>query len=148
MSWTVSLLLLTLWHLGEPSAFDDELGLIGRGGGSMTEVLVANAALKVRLFTWMAWVDEAMGDEKAAAKARDAASEALELALTDRDFARHFLGDARDLLAHSRRGPASHGRPPAGVEAGVDTELDLDRGGSVDDLEQQRSELRAARERR
>jgi hypothetical protein len=142
MTWTLSLLLMLLWPMGEPSALDDELALVGRGQGRMTEVLVANAALKARLFAWLATVEQAMGDEKAAAKAREVASDALELALTDREFAQHFLGDARDRLRRSRGRPtALPALPDSGDregEGGAQLELD----GS---LEQQRADLRAAR---
>jgi len=142
MTWTLSLLLALLWHLGEPSAFDGEIGLGARGRGRMTELLVADAAVKARLFTWLATVEQAMGDEKAAEKARDMASDALELALTDREFAQHFLGDARDRLRRSRGRPtALPALPDSGDregEGGAQLELD----GS---LEQQRADLRAAR---
>lgn len=145
MTWTLSLLLVMLCQIGEPSAFDGELGLGGRGQGRMTDLLVANAAVKARVFAWLATVEEAMGDEKAAEKARDAASDALELALTDREFAQHFLGDARNLLARSRTQPYPHRPLPGPIDRGADPRLGPDPGGSVDSLEQQRSDLRAAR---
>jgi hypothetical protein len=112
MSWTLSLLLVVLCRIGEPSVFGDELALIGRTDGRMTELLVADAAIRASVLTWLASVEEAMGDSKAAEKARAAADDALELALTDRQFAQHFLGDARALLARSRTQPYPPGRAP------------------------------------
>ena len=144
MTWTLPLLFVALWQLGTPTALDSELALWARGNRPVMQMLVADATLKAQLFAWMASVQEALGDEKAAVKARDAAEEALELALTDRETARHFLVDARALLALGRaprdRGPArSAGDPP------LADRTDPDSGGSVEGLEQLRAELRDAR---
>jgi hypothetical protein len=106
------------------------------------QLLVADAAVKAQLFAWLASVQEAMGDEKAATKARDAAEEALELALTDRETAEHFLADARALLGRSRAAPDPDRPAPDPLASPRLHGPEPETGGSVDSLEQLRSELR------
>jgi len=144
MTWSLSLLLVVLVRIGEPSVFGDELAWIGRTDGRMTQLLVADAAIRASVLAWLASVEEAMGDSKAAEKARQASDDALELALTDREFAQRFLGDARALLARSRTPPYPPGHAPRPIpyeRLGVDPEA----GDAEPSPAELRAELRDAR---
>jgi len=107
------------------------------GQGRLTDVLVAHAALRARLLLVVADVHRALGDEKAAEKAHDAAEEALEVALTDRDTANEFLAAARGLLRRARGEAQSRpGSAPSSLDPAEDSVS------SGEDLARMRSELR------
>jgi hypothetical protein len=125
MSWNLAWLLALLLEIGDPT-FDPELACAEPRlaasplclAGPWAELLPGPAALRARLLFAMAALHEALGDETAAGKARAAADEALELALTDRAYANGWLSDARAALERARAGsgPRVPGDEPPGGE--------------------------------
>ena len=87
----------------EPS--DSGPGLRLPPGQRFTEWVTAQAALRAESEILLASLTELWGDDKAADKHREAAADALELALTDRNTARAFLQAARELIARPRPRP-------------------------------------------
>lgn len=107
--------------------------------GERTEMLTSQAALRARLLLLAASLHELADEPDAARKDREAAEDALELALADGKAGRAALAEARELLARARQGRLGQDAPRVGpaVEA-----ADGDEPG---ELEQLRAELRDAR---
>ncbi len=75
--------------------------------GRQTDVLIAQAAFKAKLLYCRSFINELLGQKKAAERDREAAEEHFAVVLTHRPTGQRYLQESRAALRRPSAGPAT-----------------------------------------